>query len=296
MRILLLLLILVSAKSTFAQTNIFGRVLDKENQPVEFANILLFHPNDSLKLYKGVITDSTGYFNFPDIQIGKFLIKIKFLGFKNHSLIVEKKNGEDLDIGITNLTPDAQSLNTVVVTGKRDFVQKTTKGFVVNTNATLSQQGGTAIDILRNTPTIFVDAEGGVTLRGKLPLILINGRNTKLTNLSNIPASSIEKIEIITNPSAEYDAEAENGIINIMLKKGKEDGINGSFSVGTGYGAKGRFNSSALLNYKKNPWNVGVGYDNRLAKRSRKAEGDRINFNLPAHYFLTQRRLSLIHI
>jgi outer membrane receptor protein involved in Fe transport len=290
MRIQVLLLLLVLTNSSLAQNNISGRVMDKENQPIEFANVLLFQSNDSLKPYKAVITDSAGHFNFADLAGGKFLIKITFIGFDNHSAMIDKKNGEDLNIGITHLSPNAQALQTVLVTGKRDIVQKTTKGFVVNANATLSQEGGTAVDILRNTPTIFVDAEGGVTLRGKSPLILVNGRNSKLTNLANLTASSIEKIEIITNPSAEYDAQAENGIINIILKKGKDDGPNGSFALGTGYGMKGRFNSSALLNYKQNGWNLGIGYDNRLAGRTRKAQGDRINFNLPNQYFLTQRR------
>jgi outer membrane receptor protein involved in Fe transport len=285
-----LVLILISAKLSFAQTNIVGKVFDNENHPIQFANVMLFQPNDSLKLYKGVITDSTGYFKFSEIKSGSFLLKIQFIGFKKHRVGIEKKNDEDLDIGIIKLSNESMTLNAVVVTGKKDIVQKTTKGFVVNANATISQQGGTAIDILRNTPTIFVDAEGGVTLRGKSPLTLINGRNSKLTNLTNIPASSIEKIEIITNPSAEYDAEAENGIINIVLKKSNKEGINGAFAIGTGYGAKGRFNSSALLNYKTTAWNIGIGYDNRLAERVRKATGDRINSKLPSQYYLTQRR------
>jgi outer membrane receptor protein involved in Fe transport len=286
----LLFLLWTCATSAWAQNNIAGRVTDNENHPVEFANILIFQINDTLKLFRGAITDSTGQFNFTDIPNGQFQVKIQSLGFKNQQLLIENRKGENLDLGTIPLSPSSLILDGIEIVGKRNVVQKTTNGFVVNTDATILQQGGTAVDILRITPTIFVDAEGGVTLRGKSPLVLINGRNSKLNNLANIPASSIEKIEIITNPSAEYDAEAENGIINIVLKKGKNDGINGAFAVGTGYGAKGRFNSSALLNYKKKAWNMGLGYDNRLAARTRKATGDRINFNLPNQYFLTQRR------
>jgi outer membrane receptor protein involved in Fe transport len=282
--------LMVCTKISFAQTTIVGKVLDTEKQSVPFGNVLLFLPTDTLKPYKAVITDSTGYFKFSAVDSGRFLLKIQSVGFKNNRLLIEKKNREDLDVGVIELVANTQMLNAVLVTSKRDIIQKNDKGFVVNAGTTLSQQGGTAVDILRNTPTIFVDAEGNVTMRGKPPLILINGRNSKLTNLANIPASSIQKIEIITNPSAEYDADAENGIINIVLKKGQEEGINGAFAVGTGYGAKGRFNTSALVNYKRQGWNVGFGYDNRLAKRSRKATGDRVNFNLPPQYFLTQRR------
>jgi outer membrane receptor protein involved in Fe transport len=290
MRKIILVWFLFATQSLLAQTSISGHITDHENHPVEFANILLFYPNDTLKLYKGTIADSIGFFKFTNIETGKYLIKIQFIGFAKHTVWVEKQKNKNLELGTIILLPDNKMLNAVEIIGKKAFIEKTTKGLVVNADATLSQQGGTAVDVLRNTPTIFVDAEGGISMRGKLPLILINGRNSKLNNLANIPSSSVDKIEIITNPSAEYDAEAESGIINIILKKGKEEGINGAFSTGLGYGAKGRFNSSALLNYKKKAWNVGIGYDNRLAERNRKATGDRINFNLPLQYFLTQRR------
>ncbi len=290
MRKIILLWFLFNAHSILAQTGITGFVKDNETHAVEFANILLFQSHDTLNLYKGAITDSVGFFKLTDVPTGKYRIKIQFIGFAEKKLWVEKQSNQNLETGIITLLTNNKILSTVEIKGKRDLIQKTTKGLVVNADAILAQQGGTAVDVLRNTPTIFVDAEGGVSMRGKSPLILINGRNSKLNNLANIPASSIEKIEIITNPSAEYDAEAESGIINIVLKKGKEEGLNGAFSTGLGYGAKGRFNSSALLNYKKKAWNVGFGYDNRLAERNRKATGDRINFNLPSQYFLTQRR------
>lgn len=185
---------------------------------------------------------------------------------------------------------DITFLNAIIVTAKKEIIQKTNTGFVVNADATLSQQSGSAVDLLRNTPTIFVDAEGAVNLRGKSPLILINGRNSKLDNLNAMPANRIEKIEVITTPGASYDAEAENGIINIVLKKGKADGMNGAIAIGTGVDFSWRLNNSIMLNYKKRNWNVGISYDNRLAERNRKAEGDRENFNLPTQYFLTQRR------
>jgi outer membrane receptor protein involved in Fe transport len=282
--------LLTYTQSTYAQTSIVGKITDREWKPIAFSNVLLFNQNDTLKLYKAVVADSSGFFKFSDIHNGNFLIKIQTVAFKSYSTVAVKQNGEDVDLGIIELSNDDQLLSAILIKSKRDIIQKNSKGFVVNADAVLSQQGGTAIDILRNTPTIFVDAESGITMRGKSPLILINGRNSKLTNLANIPASSIEKIEIITNPSAEYDAEAENGIVNILLKKGKDEGINGAFAIGTGYGAKGRFNSSALLNHKKNGLNLGIGYDNRLAQRARKATGNRINFNLPSQYFLTQTR------
>jgi outer membrane receptor for ferrienterochelin and colicin len=104
--------------------------------------------------------------------------------------------------------------------------KKTAQGFIMNADATLSQQGGTATDVLRNMPTVAVDADGGVTIRGKAPMILINGRNSALTNLESIPAASIESIEVINSPGAQYDADSEGAIINIKLKKSDLDNLN----------------------------------------------------------------------
>ena len=119
-------------------------------------------------------------------------------------------------------------LGTVTVSAQRRLIQKTAEGFIVNAAAYITQTGGTATDLLRNTPTVNVDAEGAVTLRGKTPLILINGRHSAISNTDHIAASSVESIEIITNPSAKYDASAESGIINIRLKKNKQSGTNGA--------------------------------------------------------------------
>lgn len=124
-------------------------------------------------------------------------------------------------ISLNNLKikADNKLLNEVVVTSQKKLIEKTSDGFIVNASANIAQIGGTATDILKSTPTVSVDADGAITLRGKTPLILINGRNSKLANADQIPASSIESIEIINSASAKYDANAQSGIINIRLKK-----------------------------------------------------------------------------
>lgn len=114
---------------------------------------------------------------------------------------------------------DAKQLNTVVVNSQKKQIQKTNEGFIFNAVSNISQTGGTATDMLKSIPTVAVDAEGGITLRGKSPMILINGKNSAITNMDQIAASSIESIEVISNPTAKYDANAESGIINIKLKK-----------------------------------------------------------------------------
>jgi outer membrane receptor protein involved in Fe transport len=187
-------------------------------------------------------------------------------------------------------------LKEVEVTAMRDMVQKTEEGFVVNASDNITQIGGTAADLLKNMPGVIVDAEGQITIRGRTPLTLINGRVSgiagvdRAAQLDRIPASSIEKIEIINNPSAKYDADAEGGVINIVLKKNEDNGTNGAFAIGAGFGDRYRLNASALLNHRTSKLNIGLAYDNWYTTRTRRVQGDRTNYELPDEYFLTQRR------
>lgn len=290
MRIFLACILILLAMPSFAQIRIEGRLKHVDGKPVEFANVLLFNEQDTVNVLNGTITDSLGNFLFTGIPKSGFILKIHCIGYISKRLTVAYANQSFIQLGTITLLEDSKQLQTVTIVGKKALIQQTNNGFVINADGTLTQQGGTAADLLRGTPTVFVDAEGNISLRGKIPMVLINGRNSKFDNLNGLPASSIEKIEIVTSPGANYDAEAENGIINIIFKKIKAQGFNGSMVIGSGVGASWRFNSSAMLNYKKGNWNTGISYDNRLAERNRKAEGDRINFFLPNQYFLFQRR------
>lgn len=287
---ILILALAVQLTSLWSQNSITGRVVDAGQEGIAYANVLLFNANDTVNLQLGTITDSLGYFVIDQVQTGQYRLVISLIGYASRSISVEIETNMSLALGDLTLSEMSTILEAVVVTAQKKLIQKTASGFVVNPGATLSAQGGSAVEILSQVPTVFVDGEGAVSLRGKTPLILINGRNSKLTNLSAIPASSIEHIEIITNPSAAYDAESESGILNIVLKKGINHGLNGALAIGTGYGAYGRLNSSAIVNRKSGPWNLGLAYDNRLGKRTRNVTGDRINFNLPELHYLTQRR------
>ncbi|MCJ7467661.1 MAG: TonB-dependent receptor [Maribacter sp.] len=268
-----------------------GVLNDTDQLPLEFVSVYLTRPEDATHMIAGATTDEFGAFTIKNIPLGTYELKAQFLGFQTLSKIITiSVSNQQQDMGSLVLETDTTLLQGVQVTAQRKLVQKTPQGLIINAEATLSQQGGSAIDLLRNTPTIFVDAEGGITLRGKSPLILLNGRNSSLTNLENIPASSIASIEIITSPGAQYDASAENGILNIILKKGEENGTNGAFAIGYGYGSKWRANSSAQLNHNTGSFNVAASYDNRFANRTRKVDGDRVNFLIPDRYYLTQRR------
>ncbi len=276
----------------FGQQNgkIVGKLLSQE-KPIAFASLLLYSSKDSLKPIANNISDSIGVFEFNSLSLGKYRLTIRSIGFqpKNIDLTISQEKAIQ-NLGVLNLLSSGETLKSVTVSSEKKLIQRTTQGFVVNAAASITQLGGTATDLLRNTPTVLVDAEGAITMRGKTPMILINGRNSSITNTDQIAASSIESIEIINSPGANYDADAEGGIINIKLKKGKQSGTNGALAVGAGFGAKGRVNSSFLLNHKTEKWNLGVAYDNRFAGRDRTIDGLRTNFNSPNQYQIRQFR------
>ncbi|HEY1195363.1 TonB-dependent receptor domain-containing protein [Flavobacterium sp.] len=284
-----ILLFAINQSSFSQKTNtINGTVSDGKN-PVEFVDVALKPVTDTTKTVAYAITDSSGKFILENINPADYILKLKLIGFKTFSQKV-KYTGNSISIGNIVLQEDAKLLNTVVVTSQKKQIQKTNEGFVFNAVSNISQSGGTAIDMLKNIPTVAVDADDAITLRGKKPLILINGKNSAITNMDQIPASSIESIEIITSPTAKYDANAESGIINIKLKKNNLNGINGAAVLGGGFGAKGRLSSSVLLNQKTDKWNIGLAYDNRFAGRTKSIKGDRTNYFIEDEHYIHQDR------
>jgi outer membrane receptor protein involved in Fe transport len=273
-----------------AQGKITGTVVNN-NKPVEFATVTISNVQDANKVLFYEATDSLGAFSFSNLIYGTYLLKVKLVGYlpitKTATL---NPNGSTLNFKDLNLIEDASELSKVTVTAQKKMIEKTAEGFIINTANNIAQIGGTATDILKSTPTVTVDNDGAITLRGKAPLILINGRNSGIANMDQIAASSIESIEIINNASSKYDANAESGIINIKLKKNKQSGTNGAMALGGGIGAKGRVNSSFIVNNKLGKWNIGLGYDNRFAGRTRKIESNRTNYNLIDNYSIIQNR------
>ncbi len=287
--ILLFTLFLVSQFS-FGQQNpsLDGTITDGK-LPVEFADVILKNAADSTKIANYTITDASGHFSLENITAGKYLLELKLIGYKTDSRTINF-TGSPISVGTVVLKNDTNLLNAVVVNSQKKQIQKTDEGLIFNAVSNITQAGGTATDMLKSIPTVAVDAEGGITLRGKSPMILINGKNSAITNMDQIAASSIESIEIISNPTAKYDANAESGIINIKLKKNNQSGLNGAVVLGTGFGAKGRINSSVLLNHKTEKWNFGLGYDNRFAGRTKKIKADRTNYFIDDEHYIHQNR------
>lgn len=282
----LLVHIFVSEPILAQQASVSGTLV-QSGKPLELVSVILYR--DSTRPVVTAFSDSMGNFRLNNIAPGTYQLRLLLMGYQTQYIPLTLPGGA-YSIGTVNMLSTAGTLQSVEVNSIRRMIKKTPNGFIINTKDNLTQIGGSATDLLSNTPTVVTDPENGITIRGKTPLILINGRNSNIRSIDNIPASSIETIEIINNPSAQYDAEAEGGIINITLKKNTGKGTNGSFLLGTGVGARGRLNSAILLGHQEGKWNIGLTYDNRFAGRTRHADAERINYALINNYQQTQVR------
>ncbi len=246
-----------------SQFTVQGRIVDSlTGKGIELATVALKTP-DNDQLVTGATTDADGKFELQNIKIGKYQLLITFVGYNPKTLPVELN--ANLQLKSIQLIPSSQTLNTAVITAEKSLITKNSEKTVFNVAQSPTNQTGTAEDVLRNMPGVSVDQKGNVSIIGKQGVkILVDGRPNALAQsdlesfLKSLPASSIEAIELITNPSARYDAEGNAGIINIKLKKGKADGLNGSVSVG--YGVLNRYNGNFAINYRKNKINVFATY------------------------------------
>ncbi len=241
--------------------NVKGRLVDsKTREPVPFAQVALFVVAKSGP-EAFTTTDNDGRFSMLAPE-GTYIIKFFSFGYEDKEIpdLVLKGNR---DLGTIEAESGTQQLEEVVIEGRRSMMTTTVEGIVIIPDMNLSNIGGTLLDILRNTPSVRVGDDGSVTLRGSSGTnVLINGRNSSLTNnLDRIPASAIEQIKIINNPNARYDAEAEAGIIDIILKKGDNLGTN--VAVDAVYGTRGRMSTGAQVNHRTLDFNVYGGYNFR---------------------------------
>ncbi|MGL4384075.1 MAG: TonB-dependent receptor, partial [Flavobacterium sp.] len=243
-----------------------GKVIEKNSkQPLEYATITLKNTTNP-KMIAGGVTNNKGEFTI-DVSSGTYDIIVEFISFKS-TTIKEKNITENLSLGTIGLAEDAAQLNEVVVRAEKTTVEIKLDKKVYNVGSDLMVKGGTVSDVLDNIPSVSVDAEGTVSLRGNENVrILIDGRPSNAINITEalrlIPADAIEKVEVVTNPSARYDAEGGGGLLNIILKKGKNQGFNGTIIANTGY--PDNHGLSGTLNYKTEKLNLFTtqGYSNR---------------------------------
>ncbi|HEX8427086.1 TonB-dependent receptor domain-containing protein [Hymenobacter sp.] len=243
------------------------------NQPLPFANVVLLRTQDS-SFVAGAQTTESGAFALEKLAVGTYTMQATVIGYRSGRRVVTLTAAAPVaQLGTLRLRSTATQLKEVKVEGERAPVTANLDKKVVNVAKDLTAVGGTATDVLQNVPSITVDQSGSVSLRGSGSVtIFIDGKPTgaagggQSTSLDQIPASSIESIEVITNPSSRYDAEGSAGIINIILKKERKDGLNGLASANVG--TKDKYNTSVSLNYHKGNWNVFGSYDFRQDRRT----------------------------
>lgn len=255
MRRLFLVLFIIFPSLLFSQEKnnplytISGKIIDTSTKlPLEDATIV-FKSIDSNQVICGGITNKKGKF-FIEVEKGTYNASVEFLSYKTKELNISTIT-RDINIGTIELELDTEFLDEIEIIGEKSKVAFKHNKVIYTVGKDISSNGGVATDILNNIPLVSVDPNGSITLRGyDKPTVLINGKTSSLSKtdaLKTIPASSIETIEVLTNPGAKYKASA-TGIINIILKKGKDEGLNASITAAGGY--KDYYGSMLTLNHK----------------------------------------------
>ena len=248
---------------------ITGSIVDEKKLPVPYGNVAIHSTTDST-LVTGGVSDDQGKFQVP-VKPGKYFVKISFLSYKEKLIPNVVVADTRVDVGVVTLMEDSQVLEEVVVQGEKASMELQLDKRVFNVQKDLSNVGRNASDILGNLPSVTVDVDGTVSLRGSSNVrILIDGKPSGLTSrdpeaLRMLQGNLIESIEVITNPSSRYDAAGEVGIINIVLKKNQEKGVNGTFTANAGYPAL--YGGSYTINIRRKKVNLfssyGVDYNER---------------------------------
>ena len=249
------------------QQQLEGTVWDKtQEQGIPFATIGLLKQGESTVL-QGNLSSEDGSFVFKELPNGTYSLKINYLGYEE-TVIENIKLDKNINLGRIEMKTSSTSLDAFEVKGRREYVQYGLEKKVFNVEENLASTSGDATELLRNIPSITIDQEGNISLRGNQNIrILINGKESGLAGLDRrsllqqIDATAIKNIEVITNPSAKYDPEGSAGIINITTKKQNKKGFNISTNLSGGTGP--RLNGSINTNLKTGKWNFIAGYSAR---------------------------------
>lgn len=294
------LLFFVCLTPLFAAHNLSGRVVDSENvEPLDFVNVALL--NQDSVLVSGAITDENGVFRFSGLASGRYIIQISFVGYDTYSRNFTVSD-QDLNFGTIRLIQDSQILSEVEVVGMRSQMRFDIDRRVFAVDQNIAAAGGSITEVLENIPSVEVDHEGNVSLRNNANVeIWINGRPSGLTAenraqiLQQMPAETIESIEIITNPSSRFDPEGTAGIINLVMKRDRRPGYFGSVNGGLTNVAGRHFggNIGANINYSSQRIDAraNIGYRNMV--RQGGFYNRLKNFNATDTTLLTQESTNL---
>lgn len=270
-RYLLSLLLILLPVAVFAQgsstqqATVSGTVVDETDSPLPAASVAIQSPDGS-EVITGASTNPDGTFEIS-VDPGQYVLEVTFLSYQTREQEIDLSSGEELSVGTIQMQPQTEELGEVVVRGEKSRMQMSFDKRVFDVGRDLTSMGGSALDVLDNVPSLSLDIDGNISLRGNESVrVLINGQESNMVSngvdaLRSLPASMIQEVEIITNPSAAYAASGSGGIINIILKKDQRLGFNGSASVGSGIPQEHEVSTN--LNYRTPNvnWFFGGGLD-----------------------------------
>lgn len=285
-----------AAHSQDLKVTVSGVVRDQSADVLPYVNAVIKNSDDSL-FVAGTITNDQGLFSISEVTPGNYILELSYVGYTTKQMpILVGRLSQFLDLGTIELQTAPTTLTEVVVEGNHDAVAETLERKVFKVEDNISQSGGSLLQVLQNLPGVTVSDEGTVRVRDSDRVtVLVDGKQTALTgfgnqrSLDNIPASAIERIEVINNPSARFDANGNAGIINIIFKKEAKEGFNGKFGVAVGAGAlwikeenyptirpqyqrTPKINPSFSLNYRKQKINIFLQADNLYTETLNKNE------------------------
>lgn len=266
----LFFILFVSVLTTSVEAQIHGKVTDNEGKPVTGATVSLLKDSAIIKL---ALTKDAGIYEFTNIKEGVYKISASYVGFAPAVSSAIQFSGTDVTVPEIRLTKSTGDLQNVTVTARKPMVEMKADKTILNVEGTINSTGSDALELLRKAPGVTVDKDENLGIAGKTGVqVYIDGRPTPLsgqdlaTYLKTMQSSQIESIEIITNPSAKYEAAGNAGIINIRLKKNKAFGTNGSANAGWNIGAYAKYNAGISLNHRNNKINVYGNYNYNHAK------------------------------
>jgi outer membrane receptor protein involved in Fe transport len=258
-----------AASEKMVRGKISGTVIDGNTKTIESATISLLRSNDS-SVAKMSVADKTGKFEFDNIAEGKYFVSISAVGHdKGFSELIDiNASNTNVTLKTIELVPQAKAIGGVTVTSKKPFIEQKAGKTVINVEASPTNTGLNALELLEKSPGVSVDNDGNISLKGKQGvMILVDGKPTYMSGadltalLKNMQSTGLEQIEIMTNPPAKYDASGNSGIINIKTKKGLVKGMNGTANLNYTQGLYGRYNGGLNLNYRNNKLNLFGSYN-----------------------------------
>ena len=248
---------------------ISGKVIDKKNNdPLAYVNITVKENN---KVITGGITSERGLFQIKNLDLKDYVVEIQFIGYKTISKTVKLTESSTINLNTIAIEEDAIQLKGIEIVSERSTIEQKIDRKVINVGKDLTTAGATASEIMNNIPSVNVDQDGKISLRGNENVrVLIDGRPSNIDSaqlLKQIPSTSIKKIELITNPSAKYNPEGMSGIINIILNKNASDGFNASINTGLTFAIKPKISNSITMNYRTGQLNFFGTYGNNFGKK-----------------------------